>query len=69
MLLVQDERGGDDAVGGECGGGAGGLIGYDEGEVGAAALFESGSGGAEAEAAGDEELGGLRHILNGDQSI
>jgi hypothetical protein len=43
---------GDDAVGGEGGGGAGRRIGHDEGKVGAAALLEAGLGGAKAEAAG-----------------
>ena len=62
MGLVDNERRGGDAVGGEGGGGACRLIGDDEGKVGAAALLEASFGGAKAEAAGDEELGGVRHV-------
>ena len=40
VLLVHDERRGDDAVGGEGGGGAGRRVGDDEGKVGAAAGLE-----------------------------
>ena len=65
MLFVHDQRRGDDAVGCEGGGGAGRRIGHDEGKVGAAALLEAGFDSAKAEAAGDEKLGGVRHIGSG----
>jgi len=57
MLLVNQDGGGDDQVGGERGGSAGWSIGYDESKVDAAALFQSGLGGPEAEAARNEESG------------
>ena len=68
MGLVNDERGGGDAVGGEDGGGAGRLIGDDEGKVGAAALLEAGFGGAKAEAARNERLGVVGHVGFGHDS-
>ncbi len=61
MFLVDDQGRGGDAVSGEDGSGAGGDVGHDEGEVGAATLFEAGFGSGKTEAAGKEELGGVRH--------
>ena len=65
VLLVDDEGRGGDAVGGEGGGGAGGRVGDDEGKVGAAAGFEAGFDGAEAETAGNEESGKVSHLGDG----
>jgi len=68
MLLVEDERSGGDAVGGEGGGGARRGVGHDEGKVVAAALLESGFGRAKAEAARENELVGVGQFSEGFQS-
>ncbi len=65
VLLVHDEGRGDDAVGGEGRGGAGWRVGDDEGEVGAAAGFDAGFDGAEAESAGNDESGKVSHLGDG----
>src|ERR1019366_9470670 len=69
FLLLQDQRRGGDAVGGVGGGGAGRLVGHDEGKVGVAALLEPGLGCTKAEAAGDDGLGCVVHEGHGIQSI
>ena len=51
-----NERRGDHAVRGECGGGAGRRVGNNQGKVGPAAGLEAGLGGAKAETAGDDVL-------------
>jgi hypothetical protein len=61
VFLVDDERRGSDAVGGEGRGGAGRRLGNDQGKVSAAALFETGLGGAEVKAFGEQELGCVCH--------
>ena len=61
VFLVYDERRGYDAVGGQRRGGAGWMIGNDQGEVGTAALLEAGFGCAESKAAWKQDLGCVCH--------
>ena len=63
MFLINEQRRGFDTIGGEGGGGAGGRVGNDESEVGAAALLEAGLGGAETKSAGNDELGKVAHEM------
>ena len=61
--LVDEKRRGVDAVAGEGCGGAGRGVGDDQRKVGAAARLEAGLDGAEAEAAGNDELGKVGHLV------
>jgi hypothetical protein len=63
MLLVNDEWSGNNTVGSENGCGAGWRVGHNEGKVGVPALLKPRLGGAEAKAAGKNELGGIRHDI------
>jgi len=65
MLLVENQRSGDDAVGGKGGGCARRGVGNNKSKVGAAALFDAGLASAKAKAARKGKLGSVRHFCDG----